>query len=378
MEFKVKTKDFLYALSVGGAMAGKNKTIPILDCVKCEIRNGILKVTSFNGEVGVSAKVALESADDGIVPFCFTFSDIVSFVKAVKDETVTVSVDTDSSTYTVSHGRGKATFAILNSDDFPSVSSLEVFKKLEEKVTFMADGKNLSEVLSQAMGFVNNDQLRFALNGVYLVVKEGMVKVFASDSHRLYSNVILATNVSGYGSIIVPPMAVASVVKSMDGDFSVDVCFDERNIGFKGNDCVVSSPLIVGRYPNVESVIPKEHTMGFTFDVGTVSDSLSRVMVASNAASQHVRLSFSVLGGLEMNAEDLGFNKAASENVMIEDVEGECVIGFKGTLLASCLKTVGTERCKMEGTDGKKAVVFREVGNDCDDKIILLMPVMVS
>lgn len=376
MEFKVKTKDLLYALSVGGAMAGKNKTIPILDCVKCEIRNGVLKVSSFNGEVGVSAKVALESADEGIVPFCFTFSDIVTFVKAIRDESVTVSLDYESNTYTVSHGRGKATFAILNADDFPSVSALGVFKS-EGRVSFYADGGNLSEVLSQAMGFVNNDQLRPALCGVYMTVKEGVVKVCASDSHRLYSNIILATNVSGEGSIIIPPMTVAAVVKSMDGDFNVDVCFDEKNIGLRGNECVVASSSIVGRFPNVESVIPKEHSIGFTFDVAAMSESLSRVMVASNAASQHVKMSFDVLGGLEMSAQDLGFNKTASENVAVDDVEGESVIGFKGTLLASCMKAIGTERCKMEGTDGKKAVVFKEVDGDNEDKIVLLMPVMV-
>ena len=373
--FTVKTKDFLRALSIGGSMAGKNKSIPILDSVKCEIKNGILKVSSYNGEVGVSAKVALESADEGIVPFCFTFSDIVTFVKAIRDEFITIALNEKS--YTVSHSRGKATFSLLDAEDFPSVSAMEVFKS-NDGVSFKADAKDLSEVMGEALMFVSGDQLRPVLSGVYMVVKDESVKVYASDSHRLYSNVILATNVRGEGSIVIPPMTVSSLVKSLDGGLDVDICFDGKNIGFRCGDVLIVSTSIVGRFPNVESVIPKEHSIGFTFDVAAMSESLSRVMVASNAASQHVRLSFDVLGGLEMSAQDLGFNKTASENVAVDDVEGESVIGFKGTLLASCLKAVGTERCKMEGTDGKKAVVFKEVDGDNDDKIVLLMPVMVN
>ena len=373
MEFKVKTKDLLYALSVGGAMAGKNKTIPILDCVKCEIRNGVLKVSSFNGEVGVSAKVALESADEGIVPFCFTFSDIVTFVKAIKDEFITIALNEKS--YTVSHSKGKASFSLLDAEDFPSVSAMEVFKS-NDGVSFKADSKDLSEVMGEALMFVSGDQLRPVLSGVYMVVKDESVKVYASDSHRLYSNVILATNVKGEGSIVIPPMTVSSLVKSLDGGLDVDICFDGKNIGFRCGDVLIVSTSIVGRFPNVESVIPRDYTMGFTFNVDAITDSLNRVMVAANAASNHLRMSFNAINGLEMNAEDLGFNKTASENVMIEDALGDVTIGFKGTFLSSCLKAIGTDMCRMVGTDNKKAVVFKEI-NGNDDKVVLLMPVMI-
>ncbi|MGN0929327.1 MAG: DNA polymerase III subunit beta [Alphaproteobacteria bacterium] len=371
--FSVKTKDFLHTLSIGGSMAGRNKSIPILDYIKCEIKNGILKVSSYNGEVGVSSKVSLEKSNDGIAPFCCTFSDIMNFVKTIKDDIITIILEDKS--YTVRHSKGKATFSLLDAEDFPSLSALEVFSS-ENKISFSADSDNLGEVLSRALSFVNNDQLRPALNGVYMVVKDETIKVYASDSHRLYSNVILATNVSGEGSIIIPPMTISTIIKSLNSNDCISVCFNEKNIGVKWEDTLVVSPSIIGRFPNVESVIPREYTIGFTFNTDSIMDSLNRVMVAANVASNHLRMSFNALNELEMSAEDLGFNKAASENVTIEDAIGDITIGFKGTYFASCLKAISTDKCRMVGTDNKKAVVFQEI-NGNEDKVVLLMPVMI-
>jgi DNA polymerase III sliding clamp (beta) subunit (PCNA family) len=54
MQTTILKKDFINALTIGGAMAGKNKTLPILESAKVEVSADTIAVHSFNGESWVT------------------------------------------------------------------------------------------------------------------------------------------------------------------------------------------------------------------------------------------------------------------------------------------------------------------------------------
>ena len=39
MKFSIERKKFLDALTIGASMAGRTKTVPILECAKCRVKN---------------------------------------------------------------------------------------------------------------------------------------------------------------------------------------------------------------------------------------------------------------------------------------------------------------------------------------------------
>ena len=55
MQTTINKKDFINALTIGGAMAGKNKTIPVLEFAKVDVESDYLTVHSFNGETWVAS-----------------------------------------------------------------------------------------------------------------------------------------------------------------------------------------------------------------------------------------------------------------------------------------------------------------------------------
>ena len=64
MKFSFNRKEFVDALLVGGSMAERNKVVPILECVKINVRRESSTISSNDGNVAITKRVSINSDED--------------------------------------------------------------------------------------------------------------------------------------------------------------------------------------------------------------------------------------------------------------------------------------------------------------------------
>ncbi len=161
------------------------------------------------------------------------------------------------------------------------------------------------------------------------------------------------------------------------GPFKVE--FDNKNAFFNLNDYKVVCRLVEGNYPNYNSVIPKNNPRKVTVDRVELYNTLKRVSVFSNQASNLVKLH---LTGNQINvsAQDIDFSISANERIKCLYDGDEIEIGFKSVFLLEILANISSQDVMVELADPTRAGLFlpAEPENASEDLLMLLMPMMIN
>ena len=116
MQIEVNRKDFISALNVGGSMAGRVKTIPILEDVKITIKGTSAVISSFDNETAITKRTCIVSSTEDAM-FCINPRNLVNILKTIKDENVSLYVV--ENVCTIVHSKGEATLPVEPAIDFP-------------------------------------------------------------------------------------------------------------------------------------------------------------------------------------------------------------------------------------------------------------------
>lgn len=370
MELKVNNKEFASALSMGGAMAGRVKSLPILDCVRIAVRNGYAVITSFNNECVISKRTSIVSTDEQ-GEFCINPKDLGNILKTIRDEETSLAVK--DTTCDIIHSKGLLSLPVLPASDFPTPS------KDEDAKSVQVSAGGLLKALKNALKYVDNNEIRPVLTGVYIEAEGNKISFAASDSHKLFFDELetregTTEKVDG----ILPSMAIPAVLSALNGEESVNVLFGEKNIMIRASDTKIQCRKIVGRYPNIRSVIPTANDKKIKVDKLSLKSTVERALLAANIASKILKLSVSPFGDFGIMSEDLGFGKKCEEKLECE-VDGfteDFVIGCKGGLLLDCINSIVSDNVEMAFSEPKKAILILDEDNP--NKKIIIMPVSLN
>ena len=90
MQIEVNRKEFISALNVGGSMAGRVKTIPILEDVKITIKGTSAVISSFDNETAITKKDLYREFYRKMRCSASTPRNLVNILKTIKDENVSL------------------------------------------------------------------------------------------------------------------------------------------------------------------------------------------------------------------------------------------------------------------------------------------------
>lgn len=363
MQTTILKKDFINALTIGGAMAGKNKTLPILESAKVEVSADTLSVHSFNGESWVTKQTKVESADTTFA-FCINPNDLTKVLKSLVEEVVTFAIE--GNLLRISHIKGTIEMPIVQSDAFPQA------QEVSEGTSLTLNTDKVKEWLSIATNFVANDELRPVMNGIYLYGKDGRMGVCATDAHKLFTDSIESV-CEEFGVII--PSSAFRPLKDMLGTNGVSVVIGTKNISFTTSDSALHCRLVEGNYPNFKAVIPQNNGVAVKVSKSELLDSVNRASLMANKTTSLLKLSVgdSVMG---IEAHDMDFSTKASENVKVEKTGEDVTIGVKSEFFATCLGIVGAEDVVLRLGDERRPVLFED--SLCKDRVMLVMPMMIN
>lgn len=363
MKITINRKSFIDALSIGGSMSGKAKTLPILDMAKITIKDKKATISSFDGEVAITLRSEIVDSDRDMA-FCINTKDLLSILKSLKDEVL--ELDITNNVCVVLHSKGKMEVLVSDSEDFPTPS------KDEENVGITIDSCVLANWVRKARNFVEQNDLRPIMGGVYLYYDGNELGCAATNAHKLYWDYIdVETGVNDKYDGVVTIKAIDALLGMLNNANIVTIIFSENNIMFKTNNAMLLCRKIDGKFPSFKSIIPKTSNLSVQVPMIDLKDAVNRAVLMSGIT----HLLKITCGGINMHIEscDFDFGKKNSEDIACNVVGEEITLGVNGEFLLNCLNALDESDITMELIDDRRPIIFKE-GNT----IILQMPMKIS
>lgn len=361
MNITINRNTFRDALAVAGRAVATRSTLPLLTHILLEAgENGLtLRATDFELGIETTAPAAVETHGALTLP-ARTLTDVIG---ALPDGPVSMEAD-DNNVVAVRAGRSHYTLRGLPARDFPALPAVDA-----EPLTLPAE--TLRQLAARTLFAVSTDETRALLTGVLVTLADGVLKLVATDTHRL---AVAEAPCEGQDvQVIVPAKALREACR-LPGD-ALCMALTASQARFDGEGTTLVTRLIDGQFPNFERVIPREWQRRVECQREDLEAAIRRALAicARDGANRVVfRTEYRRLT-LTTESGEVG---RAQEWVEC-DCEGDDVeIAFNGRYLLDALAATDAERVALEMTGSLNPASLRVP--DTEEWLCVLMPMAVQ
>ncbi len=373
MKFVVKSVDlFNHLQAISRVIASKN-TLPVMDCFLFDLQDGTLSITASDTETTMITQVeVLDSDSNG--RFAVVAKTLLDALKEIPDQGLTFEVDLDTFAIIVRYMNGQYKIIGQSSDTYPFPPMLGVnTESISIKSNIVTNG------ITRSIFASGEDELRPVMNGVFFDIQTDSVTFVASDGHKLSRIKRYDCNGTEKASFILPkkPANLLRNVLPKD-DTEVHIDFDDRNVVFATIDYKLICRQLEGRYPNYNSVIPKNNPLRITVDRFALLSAMKRVSVFASTENSLVKLRFQG-NRMTVSAQNLDFSTSAEESASCNYDGQPFSIGFKAPFLIDMLNNLSGENVDLELADPSRAGIFVPTQQEENEEaLMLLMPMMLN
>jgi DNA polymerase-3 subunit beta len=238
-------------------------------------------------------------------------------LRALPEDAV-LNVDTAAGKMTVRAGRSRFNLQTLPAADYPRIGLAQ-----EQLQTISLPQRDFRGLLKLAEFAMAQQDIRYYLNGMLLVIDKGSLQAVATDGHRLsYASLVVPGDYSRQ-EVILPRKTVLELGKLLE-DSEAEVTIDvlANQVRFRFSNIELVSKVVDGKFPDYNRVIPSGHSKQLDLSRTELLQALQRAAILSNEKFRGVRL---VLGSDQL--------KIICTNSEQEEAEEELEVGYKGEAL---------------------------------------------
>ena len=347
-----------------------NPVVPILENFLFEIAAGKLKVTASDLQTSIITELAVASQED--VKIAIPARILLDTLRNLPDQSITFSIDENAYGIEIHSANGQYNLAGENATDFPQVVSVT------GRVTVSMTAQVLKKAIQQTIIATSHDELRPAMNGVYMNFSEAGAVFVATDGHRLVRYTRTDISVVAQESFIIPRKTLMLLTGLLSNDQAVArITFGESSVHFQLAGTSMVARLINERYPDYENVIPRNNPNQLIASRASLLSSLKRTAVYANKTTHQIRLTLGE-NVLQILAEDLDFSNKANEQLACEYAGNNLTIGFNARLLMELLNSLANQEIIMQLSEpSRAAIILPQEKVDQEDILLLIMPVLL-
>lgn len=361
MRVNLDREDFLKKLELVGHVSTKHITLPVLQCVLLETKNGELYLRGTNLEIGIEAKVPAKVEEEGVVAVpASTLIQVVNL--SVQKE---ISLRTEDGGLVVDGSGSQTLIKSILADDFPSIPRVEGSGVKVGNQLFSLGIKSAAFAASQS-------SIKPELGSVYIFQKKEQSLTFvATDSFRLMEKTVPQPGLVFGASVLVPQKNAIEIARVLDAVSSDPVYrYNDNQLSLEFSEGVyVTSRLVSGSFPDYEQIMPKE----FSTSVTILREDLAR---AFRKTSIFLNRFFQV--GLSVAQGSLTVSAAGGEAGMTTEsiraaTEGDDIaLNFNQRYIGECLPHFSGDSIIMQFSGIGRPLVVKGV----DDNTVryLVMP----
>jgi DNA polymerase III subunit beta len=375
MKFVVSSSELLGHLQAISRVISSKNTLPILDNFLFNLSGNDLEITASDLESTLITRMKLENTDgDGTIALPARI--LLDTLKEFSVQPLSFDINMDTMAVVISSENGKFNVVGQNGIDFPALPSI----KKDKKFVFVINADVLLAGINKTLFATADDELRPVMGGIFVEASTDKITFVASDAHKLVRYQRTDAHADDNSSFILPKKPASLLKNILPREVgAVTVEFDDKNAFFILNDYKVVCRLVEGNYPNYNSVIPKNNPRKITIDRVEFYNTLKRVSVFSNQASNLVKLQLKG-NQVMVSAQDIDFSISAYERIKCQYEGEEIEIGFKSVFLLEILANIASQDVMIELADPTRAGLFLPVitDNESEDLLMLLMPMMIN
>jgi len=365
---KIKTTNdkLLSPLQQVTGIVERRHTLPILSNVLITASGSKVEFLATDLEVQITAKADIDGAAEGSVTA--GARKLYDILRSLPED-AEVSLEAKESRMTVRAGKSRFNLQTLPASDFPRMVEARDASK-----TLTLPQKALKDALGLVQFAMAVQDIRYYLNGVLFSVDKDVLRVVATDGHRLsYASRSLGGD-HGTVEAILPRKTVLELIKLLgDTDEPVSLAIGSNQARFAFGGIEIVSKIVEGKFPDYQKVIPTTHKNRVSLERATLAQSLNRAAILSNEKIRGVRLVFTkdALSIICTNNEQ----EEAEEGLALEYDGDPLDIGFNISYLLDVLNHVESETVTVTMGDSNSSALVQMPGRE--DFKYVVMPMRI-
>ena len=310
LNFNIKKKNFIECLALTQGISEKKGSMPIISNVLIESEdNNLIKISATDLEISIIAYCNAEIISEGKTTV--NSKKLFNIIKEFLEDSQNLSInfkENENGIAVINYKKSIFKLTTVPVGDFPNILD---FKSDD---SFSIEFKILKNLISKVIfSTAASEDTKRNLTGVYFVLTEtegkDYLRLVATDGHRLS----LAQNEINYHGgknggiydllktgIIIPKKVLSEIIK-LDKDGIIKIIINSNNVIFEfenqaenaGKNTKFISRLIEGKFPDYNTVLPKDGYKISIISTKKLYNSIKMVSLLAEEKSHSIELSFS-------------------------------------------------------------------------------------
>ena len=353
---KIEKETLLKPLQTIIGIVERKQPLPILSNVLIEKNDANYHFVATDLEIQISTNLNSPTQSTGSEAITVGAKKLQEVLRVLPDESK-ISVDIQSGKLQIKTGKSKFSLQTLPAQDFPKASD-----QIGQAEKIDIPERVFRKLLGAVQYAMAQQDIRYYLNGVLLIIEGASLKVVATDGHRLaYANVQLEGSYPKQ-EIILPRKTITELYKLLsDTDDTITFEFSENQARIAFSDVAMTSKIIDGKFPDYGRVIP-EYTNHLALNRLEILQALQRAAILSNEKFRGVRfvLTEKNLRIISSNSEQ----EEAQEDIETDYHGAALDIGFNVNYLLDGLNNISAEKVVFSFGDPNSSILLTIPDNE--------------
>lgn len=366
MEFSVNRNALLSELNLVQGVIEKKSTIPILSNILLETGINCLGITATDLDVSICCGCPADVHVEGTTTVAAR--RLFDIIRLLPEESEIHCSLLENDWMRLKCGTSEYKVVGLPRENFPSIPQAAVS-------AVSIPGSALRAMIQRTVfSITTEDESRYSLNGALLVLSPSLIRMVATDGHRL---AMVSKRVEGLEPdreirALIPRKTVLEIQRLVgEQELSVDFCRDENHLFFAVGGKRLVSRMLAGQFPNYEMVVPKDNDKRAVIGTRVLADAIRRAAIMSDEKLRAIRILFS-RGSAEITASSAEAGEAL-ESIPIEYQSSDVQIGFNPQYLLEFLNVCGSESVVVDVRDSETQGLFSPAdGADLEYRYVVM------
>jgi DNA polymerase III subunit beta len=314
---KINREALLKPLQAVSGIIERRHTLPILSNVLLDRGPNRIAFIATDIEIEITASTPLDSQGEA-KSITVGARKLLDILRALP-EASEVSLALQDKRLQLKSGKSRFNLQTLPAEDFPRLAAPE-----GSASRFSMPQKLLRALLGLVQYAMAQQDIRYYLNGLLMVIEGNTLRLVATDGHRLaYVGRELGSEELPKQEVILPRKTIIELGKLLaDSDDPVDIELSSSQARFSFGDVLLISKLVDGKFPDYARVIPQDQPKQLRMNRLELLAALQRAAILTSDKFRGVRW---VLSN--------GTLKIICTNTEQEEAQEELDVAYKGEAL---------------------------------------------
>jgi DNA polymerase-3 subunit beta len=308
---KASRDALLKPLQVVSGIVERRQTLPILANILVRKDGERVSFTATDLEIQIQTSADIGAGKDAAAT-TVAARKLVDILRALPEADVALSLSNRK--LAIASGKSRFNLQTLAAEEYPTVAQAEF------TADFTLPASTFKYLLSMVHFAMAQQDIRYYLNGMLLVVDGTTVRAVATDGHRLALCEVTKDGASNKIEAIIPRKTVLELSRLLpDSDDPVRVQMAANQVKFSFDNIELVSKLVEGKFPDYQRVLPAANTKVFSIGREDLQHALQRAAILTTDKFKGVRMVLAT-----------GSLKITSTNADQEDAQDELEIDYTG------------------------------------------------